>query len=148
MESIDFAFSLAMMNKLSSTLITISANLQGIKIDLIQCCREVTNLRQWLTDLQNNKVTFEQILTDAVGSMNLKSVSNSSFTIALILELCDVIGIDGIPLTRNGVTRRDYCKDIFVKYATDLEDQLADRFGPHQRLIYSLQYLIPCFFGK
>lgn len=71
------------------------------------------------------------------------------------LELAGVLGgVDEIPMNRTTgtgeiVPRRQYCNElIYQPYLEDLDEQLGARFASHHRQIYSLQYLVPVFFGE
>lgn len=71
MEQVDFAFSLALLNHLTSALITISANLQNPKIDLIECCREVAYLRFRLQESQESNTVFERVYNSGMMSKSI-----------------------------------------------------------------------------
>lgn len=63
-----------MLNELSNDLITISSNLQSPKIDLIECCRQVTNLRDRLIRLRDDKQVFERIYNGAMESKSFEQL--------------------------------------------------------------------------
>lgn len=68
MEKIDFVFSLSLLNELTSSLITLSTVLQQQQIDLIQCCKEVAQLRNTLSNLRETERIFHKVFDEAMFS--------------------------------------------------------------------------------
>lgn len=69
MEQLDFAFVLSMLNELSTDLVRIAANLQDEKMDLVECCRQVSELRRRLNDFRETSAHFNRIYNASFESM-------------------------------------------------------------------------------